>query len=332
MPEKKTVHTRFGKIEIPKSHVLCRTPLGFKMTPYWQEQCTYMGQQNVFDQAEEMLKKLTGQPVNAKQIERLVHSYGELLEQKQAEQESISIEKEMHYGMMDGGMVLTREDDWKEMKLARIFSAKNHVETEKSKNWITQSHYVAHLGGHQAFFKKLEKCTDVYPNMIWIADGARWIWDWVSESYPQATQILDYYHCKERLCILAAEMFTQTDERKQWVTQQEDHLFNNQLDELLSEIDHLPCKGKSRQLKRATLTYFENNRSRMKYKTYRDQGLLIGSGPVEAAHRHVIQTRLKRSGQRWTLKGAQQVANLRTAYCSGEWQTVKNLICTLNLN
>ena len=40
---KKVVNTRFGQLFIPKSHVLCRTPLGFKMTPYWQEQCAYMG-------------------------------------------------------------------------------------------------------------------------------------------------------------------------------------------------------------------------------------------------------------------------------------------------
>jgi hypothetical protein len=302
------------------------------MTPYWQEKCTYMGQQNVFEEAEQTIKKLTGQQVNAKQIERLVHGYGELLEQRQAVEETIVIDETLHYGMMDGGMVLTREDDWKEMKLARIFSAPNHIETGKSKDLILQSQYVAHLGGHQAFFRKVEKHTDTLPNMIWIADGAKWIWDWVGESYPQATQILDYFHCKERLCLLATEIFSQPDERKQWVDRQEDLLFNDQLDELLMEIEGLRCHGKSLQLQRATLTYYENNRSRMKYKTYRDQGLLIGSGPMEAAHRHVIQVRMKRSGQRWTLKGAQQTANLRTAYCSGQWETVENLIRTLHLN
>lgn len=68
---------------------------------------------------------------------------------------------------------------------------------------------------------------------------------------------------------------------------------------MLTEIDGLRCRGKALQLKRATQTYYENNRSRMKYKTYRDRDLLIGSGPVEAAHRHVIQVQMKRSGQRW---------------------------------
>jgi hypothetical protein len=177
------------------------------MTPYWQEKCIYMGQQNVFEEAEQAIKKLTGQRVDAKQIERLVHGYGELLEQKQEVEEKVAVDEQLHYGMMDGGMILTREDDWKEMKLARIFSAKNHIETGKSKDLITLSRYVAHLGGHRAFFRKVEKCTDALPNMIWIADGAKWIWEWVKESYPQATQILDYYHGKEKLCEFAKEAF-----------------------------------------------------------------------------------------------------------------------------
>lgn len=68
------------------------------------------------------------------------------------------------------------------MKLARIFSAPHHIETGKSKDLILQSQYVAHLGGHQAFFRKVEKHTDTLPNMIWIADGAKWIGDWVGKA------------------------------------------------------------------------------------------------------------------------------------------------------
>jgi hypothetical protein len=292
-----------------------------------------MGQQNVFEEAEQVIKLLTGQQVNAKQIERLVHSYGELLEQKQSQQESTVVDEQVHYGMIDGGMILTREDDWKEMKLARIFAAKNHIETGKNKDLITQSRYVAHLGGHRNFFRKVEKCTDTLPHMIWIADGAKWIWEWVNESYPKATQILDYYHCKEKLCEFAKEAFSQKQKDLQlWVEQQEELLFNDQVEIVIANITLVPCKRKAKELQRTLLNYYENNRSRMNYKTYRDQGLLIGSGPVEAAHRHVIQARLKRSGQRWTLKGAQQVATLRAARCSGDWSTVKKLIQNPSLN
>ena len=49
--------------------------------------------------------------------------------------------------------------------------------------------------------------------------------------------------------------------------------------------------------------YLENNAFRMYYKSYLQQGLRIGSGAMEAAHRTLIQSRMKRSGQRWSDRG-----------------------------
>jgi hypothetical protein len=60
----------------------------------------------------------------------------------------------------------------------------------------------------------------------------------------------------------------------------------------------------------------------MKYCEFRSQGLSIGSGPMEAAHRTVIQTRMKRSGQRWTSNGAQAMLNLRVLKESNRWNCV----------
>ena len=43
-------------------------------------------------------------------------------------------------------------------------------------------------------------------------------------------------------------------------------------------------------------TYLRTNRSRLRCDRFRQRGLLCGSGPVEAAHRTLLQVRLKRSG------------------------------------
>ena len=67
------------------------------------------------------------------------------------------------------------------------------------------------------------------------------------------------------------------------------------------------------------LTYLTNNKQRINYKTYLDDGLFIGSGAMESANKEVVQKRMKLSGQRWTLKGAQQVVNLRIALKNDEW-------------
>jgi hypothetical protein len=78
--------------------------------------------------------------------------------------------------MADGGMVLTREEGWKKLKLARIFTAENHLPESEKRNFIRASEYVAHLGSHQTFCGKLLPFTDHLADMICIADGARWIW------------------------------------------------------------------------------------------------------------------------------------------------------------
>lgn len=302
------------------------------MTAYWQEQCVYMGQERVFEQASEVIEKLTATVVTAKQLERLCHCYGALAEERQVQQsDALAIpDEQLHYAMVDGGMVLTRQDDWKEMKLARIFPAQAHLPESERRNFIRESTYVAHLGGHRAFFNKLLPLTDRLSKMVWIADGARWIWDHVQTHYPGSVQILDFYHCKEKLCEFAAEAFKDKTQCSEWVTLQEALLLADQAPTVVANIALMGCQGKAQQQQRSLLTYYENNLHRMRYQTYRQQGLLIGSGPMEAAHRHVIQQRMKLSGQRWTIAGAQQVATLRALNKSGQWNLVKNLICYLN--
>lgn len=299
------------------------------MTAYWQEQCLYMGQQEVFAQAAESILRLTGTQVTAKQIERLCHYYGELAQIKQQQQadELATKDTRLHYVMADGGMLLTREDGWKELKLARVFAAADHVPENEQRNFIKHSQYVAHLGPHYEFCDKLLPLTDHLPTLVWIADGARWIWDMVETHYGGARQILDYYHCKEKLCLFAQEALSDASYRAEWIQEQEDLLFDDQVEMVIANISLVTCKGKAKQLQQSLLIYYGNNLERMRYKSYRQEGLLIGSGPMEAAHRHVIQHRMKLSGQRWTMKGAQQMATLRALNKSGQWGLVKKLIC-----
>jgi hypothetical protein len=67
---------------------------------------------------------------------------------------------------------------------------------------------------------------------------------------------------------------------------------------------------------RKLVGYFENNRHRTDYPTYRQKGWDIGSGPTEAGCK-IIGARLKGSGMRWVEDGAATVATLRALYVSG---------------
>jgi hypothetical protein len=74
------------------------------------------------------------------------------------------------------------------------------------------------------------------------------------------------------------------------------------------------------------IRYYENNIERMKYGSFLKKGYLIGSGAIESAHRNVIQQRLKLSGQRWSIDGAQRIANLRAYRKSNRWENVVGVI------
>lgn len=297
-----------------------------------QQQMCYVGQQQVFKEASEMFFKLTAVSVSAKQIERVCHHYGGLLEQEQQQaiikgghDKSVQI-KGLHYAMVDGGMLLTREEKWKEMKLARIFKADEVVNISKDRGYISDSQYVAHLGGHNDFFEKVEYHLDAIADKVFIADGAKWIWNWADAKYPGTIQILDFYHAKEHLCQFAQAVIADESQREVWVKQQSDSMLDDGVEKVISQVKNMNIKTHiGRRMKKSLIAYYQANARRMLYKTYRQNGLLIGSGAMESAHRHVIQHRMKLSGQRWTIKGAQQMANLRVIFKSNQWNHVVEL-------
>jgi hypothetical protein len=297
-----------------------------------QQQMCYVGQQQVFTEASENFMKLTGVSVSAKQIERVCHHYGGLLEQQQQEaiteggqDKSVQI-KGRHYAMVDGGMLLTREEKWKEMKLARIFKADEVVTISKDRGYIADSRYVAHLGIHHEFFEKVEYHLDAIADKVFIADGAKWIWKWVDAKYPGAIQILDFYHAKEHLCQFAQVVIADEAQRKLWIEQQTNSLLNDEAEKVIADVKNMSVKTHmGRKIKKSLVAYYQQNSCRMLYRTYRQAGLLIGSGAMEAAHRHVIQHRMKLSGQRWTIKGAQKMANLRVTFKSNQWNHIVEL-------
>jgi len=67
--------------------------------------------------------------------------------------------------------------------------------------------------------------------------------------------------------------------------------------------------------------YVENQAHRMDYPTYRARGWAIGSCPVEAACKPVVNQRLKVTGARWSEAGADAVCHLRALFRSelGQW-------------
>lgn len=297
---------------------------------------TRIGSKLVFEESSEELELLLGIGMNAKQIERICHHYGDLIEKIEwSEAYSDGIQLKLNfkpeddiYIMLDGSMLFTREEKWKEIKLGRIFTSGSMAQISKNRGTITDTLYVSHFGKAEKFWDKLSKEIPSNNKLIFINDGAKWIWNYIDDHYPDSIQILDFFHCKEHLYDFG-KCFFNNDKVKidTFVNRVVDYLFAKQVDKALSEIALLKSANKTKQTeKEKLLNYLTTNKKRINYGEYIRQGLLIGSGAIEAAHRDVLQKRLKLSGQRWTIKGAQQIANLRTYKKSNNWNEVKCLI------
>lgn len=292
------------------------------------------GQSVVYEEACELFGEMMGVDICASQIQRVCIDYGNAVDPLIASGCKAVIprlesrdEDDPVYVMMDGSMVYTREDKWRELKLGRIFHHSQVVDIQANRREVMGSVYVAHLGGVGGFFPKFEQHLTGYGNKVVIGDGAKWIWNWAEDNYPGALQILDFYHAKEKLVLFARHQYKGEHTRSNWIKEQSDKLLDNRLEEVLSTLRS--CRARNAEAgaaKHKAIDYYIEHDDRMQYKTYREKGLMIGSGPIEAAHRSVIQQRLKLSGQKWSVPGAQAVANLRCYKQSGAWGMVKKII------
>ncbi len=102
---------------------------------------------------------------------------------------------------------------------------------------------------------------------------------------------------------------------------------NQKTEELLTAIIQMKCGQKQIEKGKMKLfNYLINNQKRINYGLYKEQGLLFGSVAIESANRDIIQKRMKLSGQRRTLSGAQQMLNFRVCYKNGQGKMLRELI------
>ncbi len=283
----------------------------------------------MFGEVPAIVESLLGIEVNTSQVYRTCQTAAFVADQAVLDAPSEQLSKQLNaagqilYGMVDGSMLLTQEG-WQETKAGRVFEARPVAidSTQESPQWDrSASGYVAFRGNYEAFTLKFEQLFPAASacRKVFVTDGASWIGNWLRETYPDAVHILDYYHLKEKLAI-AAQSATSPP---QWLDEQEQHLFAGQQEAVEKAVESLPeLPADSRQ---QLLNYLKNNRYRTRYDLYRKAGLMISSGPVEAAHRTVLQVRMKRSGQRWSEKGCDNMILLRAACQSGKFDLITDL-------
>lgn len=227
------------------------------------------------------------------------------------------------YAMADGGMVPMRQG-WREVKVGVCFRGENHTQgSGAARGAISEARYTAVLGDQEEFKAQL-KCALQVENLgpetevIWLCDGAPENWLLAGLLCPRATQILDWCHAVQAAVRCAKVVLGEGDAGLPlWQERVEALLAAGEVSELLTQLKACLTLAQGTEATKALedlLRYYRNNRERMAYADFRARGLLIGSGTVESAHRHVIQTRMKKAGQHWSERGGRHMARLRAAY------------------
>jgi Uncharacterised protein family (UPF0236) len=339
--------TLLGSIKVKRAYYLCARchrgscpvdkQIGFcagSISAGLDELLALLGCQFSFAHSAEMVKRLTLVEVSPNCCRRSTQELGRLVaeEEEQTRQQVWesstlqlpTVDKETIdplYVSADGVTVHTRENGWREHCVGAVYTAqRSHPPSAEIRS---QAHsYRTELGSRPKFGQQLwveahRRGVQKAKTVVFIGDGAQWLWEMAHDLFPEAIQILDWYHATTYLWAVAGELHNEEQAVRQWMEPRLAALAQSNLALVLEELQQLATSSAAA---RSALTYFTNNQARMDYARYRKLNLHIGSGTIESACKHLIDARLKQAGMRWNLENARCLAKLRARFKSQRWQ------------
>jgi len=245
----------------------------------------------------------------------------------------------------DGGMILLREEGWKEVKLS-VFSAAKVTEgtptaSEPKPDPKVELHQHSYqvglwdadaMGQHQ-YLEGTRRQVALCQRLGSVNDGALWIDRITTTNFYQAVQVIDWGHASERLWKVSKAAFGEgTLQAKTWAERQEEFLWHGNTAQVVSALfeldwDHITCLDDVRQ----SPGYFQIRQSKMTYDYFRQSGFPIGSGTAESGINTVVHHRMKRQGQGWARNNAQPMLAALSELHSHRFQSAWNsLLCSSN--
>ena len=225
---------------------------------------------------------------------------------------------------------------WREPKLFIIYGVDAEGKLERSFMPIID----ALIRGPDAMFKLLHAYLSQLnltqaDQVLFIADGAPWIWNRVPGlikrlglAPDQVHELIDFYHAVEHLGKVAAlRKNWSAKQRKSWVRKHRKLLLKGHVEKVISAVKSI-CRGRNSSAIRTQRDYFVKNSSRMAYKRLRAIKMPIGSGSVESAIRRVVNLRLKGPCIFWCKENAEAILMLRCYWKAGRWNMLKSMANT----
>jgi hypothetical protein len=208
------------------------------------------------------------------------------------------------------------DQSYKEFKTVTFYDETNdhrHIVLSCSKR--TQVASILRREGERLNFRQADE-------RIANVDGASWIPPQLEDSGLQLQAIgLDFYHLSENVHKARRRVYGEDNEAGQTWAGQILHVLKHEgyeraYEALLSW--QAGWRGRKRAAATKLLNYVVDRRNMINYPEFIEKGWQIGSGPTEARCK-TSTSRLKRSGQRWDRRSAEQVAALGNLHDSGQW-------------
>ncbi len=335
-----------GKV-IPKDREL--NIVGTSFSPGMRRLMARVGAQELFATAREDLIELAAVVVPTKAVERMAETVGAGAERAEQSERAVilaepgpplAVSTRLYVAMDGTGVPAVSKElldrsgkgpdgkaKTREAKLGCVFTQTRFDEEGWPVRDPASTSYVGAIESAEAFAPRihteaLRRGLKQARTVVVLGDGAPWIWNLAQAYFPSAIQIVDLYHAREHLAAAARLAFAAgTDHCATWVAARHDELDDGDVEAIIAAIRALPSPPdpkKQHELQKEA-GYFETNKLRMCYKYFRARGFFVGSGVVEAGCKTVIGQRLKQSGMRWTVRGANAVIALRCRLLSNRW-------------
>lgn len=161
-----------------------------------------------------------------------------------------------------------------------------------------------------------------------VLDGAKSLKGSLKPLFPKAIFTLDVCHVVEKLWALGRHYHKEgSSALAAWVEELKDLVYGGNTRTLLRHLRQLwsevPTRGPGTKARRRALTklinYVKPRQRMMRYAHWMDQDLVIATGQVEGAVRHLVGERLDCSGMRWVRGKAEAVLHLRCIELNGDW-------------
>jgi hypothetical protein len=300
-------------------------------SPAVRESLAWVEAELPFARGVKLLEQLVDLRVSKQRGQLIAEQFGQQIEQQWQHQTSDEQSRpasaapiERLYISADGTTVNTRQG-WKEVKVGSIFAAHTDRQGHPVRG---PTRYLARFEHADPFGWRLWQAAsraglEQAQEVIVIGDGAAWIWNLADLHFHRAVQIVDWYHALERLWEVARAVFGEDSSKtKLWVKRREAQLWEGQVERVIAALKRMtPYRKAVRKTVATAVGYFERNRHRMRYGEFRANGYFIGSGVVEAGCKHLVAQRLKMSGMRWSIQGANRILQLRICILNEHWES-----------